>query len=160
MALDGVGNLVASYGTTGSGQDQLNDPRGVALDSAGNVIVVDRGNNRLQVLSFDGNTFTFLRSIEGGFNAPNQAVPYQGWFVVADTGNQAVKVLDPDGVLKATYTKPDAFYLIESAFSSPRGVAVDRWGRIWVADTGNSRVVRIDQNPLPKNMIFLPSTRR
>jgi hypothetical protein len=160
VALDGLGNLVATFGTTGSGNGQFNDPRGLALDEQGNLVVTDRGNNRLQVLSFDGNTFTFMRSIEGGFNAPNQAVPYRGWFVVADTGNQAVKVLDPSGVLKATYTQPDAAMLIETDFYSPRGVAVDRWGRIWVADTGNSRVVRIDQNPLPRNVIFLPLTRR
>ena len=32
VALDGLGNLVDSFGSTGSGNDQLNDPRGLALD--------------------------------------------------------------------------------------------------------------------------------
>jgi hypothetical protein len=39
-------------------------------------------------------------------------------------------------------------------------VAVDRRGEIIVADTGNSRVVRIADNVLPDNFLYLPLTKR
>ncbi len=160
VALDGLGNLVASFGTTGSGNDQLNDPRGLVLDRVGNVIVVDRGNKRLQVLGFDGAQFTYKRTLTGGFNAPTNAATYLNWLVVAETGNNQIKVLDPSGNLAGTYTEPDAGALFAGPFLDPQGVAVNRWGEIIVADTGPGRVVRIVQNALPKNFTFLPILRR
>ena len=159
LALDGLGNLVTSFGGTGSGNSQLKDPRGLALDSAGNVFVVDRGNNRLQVLGFEGSHFTYLRTLSAGFNAPTNAAVYHGWVVVADTGNSLIKVLDPSGNLAATYTDPDSQMLVAGPFREPQGVAVDRHGEIIVADTGNKRVVRIAKNILPKD-IYLPLLRR
>jgi hypothetical protein len=160
VALDGLGNLVASFGSTGGGNNQFNDPRGLTLDSVGNVIVVDRGNNRLQVLGFDGSHFTYKRTLTGGFNAPNNAASYLGWLIVADTGNNQIKVLDPSGNLAWTYTEPDDGMLVVCPFAAPQGVAVDQQGEIIIADTDNSRVVRIVQNVLPKNFTFLPLLRK
>lgn len=159
LALDGLGNLVASFGSPGSGSNQLDDPRGLTLTSAGEVIVVDRNNNRLQILGFDGSSFTFLRKLIGSFNHPTNAAAYQGWIVVADTGNHQIKLLNPAGNLAATYTEPDDALII-SAFSAPEGVAVDRWGRILVADTGNNRLAWLHENALPKNFTFFPLVRR
>ena len=46
------GNFVKTWGSTGSGQGQFNQIRGIASDAAGNVYVADAGNKRIQV--FDG----------------------------------------------------------------------------------------------------------
>ena len=159
-ALDGLGNLKAAFGSSGSGNEQLNDPRGLALDAAGNIIVVDRGNNRLQVLGFDGSAFTYLRTLSGGFNHPSGVATYLGWVVVADTGNNQVKILDPAGNLAGTYDEPDDGMLVHMAFNAPQGVTVDRWGRIIVADSGLGRVVRLVQTVLPKIYTYLPVLRR
>ncbi len=156
LALDGLGNLVASFGSTGSGNGQFNDPRGITVDTAGNVLVVDSGNNRVQVLGFDGSQFTYLRTLTGNFNAPTGAAAYHGWIVVADTSNNLVKVFDPSGALQGVYTTPDSQVLEAGVpFQEPRGVAVDSRGEIIVADTGNHRVVRIANSVLPKP-VFLP----
>jgi hypothetical protein len=161
VALDGLGNLVASFGSSGSGTGQFNDPRGITVDSAGNVLVVDSGNNRVQVLGFNGSQFTYLRTLTGSFYEPTGVAAYLGWIVVADTGNNLVKVLDPSGALQGVYTTPDSQVLEAGVpFQEPCGVAVDSRGEIIVADTGNSRVVRIANNVLPNNLVFLPFLRR
>ncbi len=161
VALDGLGNLVTAFGSTGSGDGQFNDPRGITINSARNVIVVDSGNNRLQVLGFDGTQFTYLRTLTGNFNAPTGVAAYHGYIVVADTGSNLVKVLDSSGILLGVYPAPDSLVLEAGVnFLEPRGVAVDSRGEISVADTGNSRVVRIANNVLPKPAVYLPLVRR
>jgi hypothetical protein len=159
LALDGLGNLVASFGTNGSGNNQFNLPRGLAIYSPSEVIVVDQGNNRLQVLGFDSNAFTYHRTLLGGFDQPTNAAVYLGWIVVADTGNDQVKVLDPSGNLATAYTEPDDALVI-CPFIGPQGVAVDPWGRILIADTGNSRLAWIIHSVLPENLLYLPLLRR
>ena len=47
------GNFVKTWGSTGAGQGQFNQIRGIASDAAGNIYVADAGNKRIQV--FDGN---------------------------------------------------------------------------------------------------------
>lgn len=39
------------WGSLGSGNGQFNSPRGMAVDSSGNVYVADTGNNRIQKFS-------------------------------------------------------------------------------------------------------------
>ncbi|MCH2373348.1 MAG: peptidyl-alpha-hydroxyglycine alpha-amidating lyase family protein [Planctomycetes bacterium] len=48
------GELLFSWGEAGDGPGQFNLPHGICLDSAGNVFVADRENNRLQVFSPKG----------------------------------------------------------------------------------------------------------
>jgi DNA-binding beta-propeller fold protein YncE len=114
----------------------------MVVDKSGRVLVADRGNNRLVVLSFDGAEFGYLESIRAGFNAP-EGVALDAWgnIVVADTGNDRVVVLDSEGGFLAEYTQPNDGYT--GPFNAPRGVAVDLDGHLVVADTGNRRVVTV-----------------
>ena len=57
------GVFVASFGATGSGATQLDNPRSIAVDKAGNVYVADHNNHRVQVLSND--LKSVVRTIEG-----------------------------------------------------------------------------------------------
>ena len=142
QAFDAQGNVIAAYGSFGSGASQFKNPQGVAVASNGNVIVADHGNNRLQVLSFNGSNFGFIRSITATLNAPTGVTTYgSNRILVADTGNNKVKVLDAQGNLIAEYTAPNDGRT--GVFNQPRSVVVDKSGRIIVADTGNQRIVSI-----------------
>ncbi len=142
QAFDRQGNFIAAYGNTGSEPGQFHAPQGLAVDDSGNVIVADKDNNRLQVLSFDGSNFGFIRSISASFNNPTGVATYgSDRIIVADTGNNQVKVLDAEGNLLAEYTGPNDGRIGE--FNQPRGVTVDKNAAIVVADTGNQRVVTI-----------------
>jgi sugar lactone lactonase YvrE len=142
QAFDDLGNFISEYGSYGSGDGQFNNPQGLAADPIGRVIVVDRGNNRLVALSFDGRAFSYLDSYTAGFKEPT-SVAVDGWgnLVVADTGNNRIIVLDPQGNLLTEYDQPNDSYL--GSFNAPQGVAVDQYGNLVIADTGNSRVVSV-----------------
>lgn len=158
QAFDPQGNLIAAYGSFGSGAGQFNTPQGLAVDSQDRVIVADQGNNRLVLLSFDGAGFGYLDHFSAEFNAPSGvATDQRGNIVVADTGNNRVAVLDGDGHLLAQFTEPNDGYI--GPFNAPRGLAVEPDGGIVVADTGNRRVATIHK-PWGWGKVYLPVVRR
>jgi hypothetical protein len=133
---------LASFGTFGSDPGQFSDPEGIAVAPDGRVIVADTGNDRLQVLTFEGGQFSTNRVITAELSAPGDvAADPLGRIVVADTGNDVVKVLDASGELVDTFAEPDAPY--SGPFDAPRGIAVGRLGRVVIADTGRWRVVTV-----------------
>jgi sugar lactone lactonase YvrE len=142
QAFDALGNFVSAYGSRGVGAGQFITPTAIAVDTQGRVIVADTGNNRLQVLSFDGTNFGFVRSITANFNEPTGVAAYgSDRILVADTGNNKIKVLNAAGNLLAEYSAPNDGYT--GTFNKPRGVAGDATGNIVVADTDNRRVVTV-----------------
>jgi hypothetical protein len=154
-AFDYEGNFISAFGSKGNDGGQFNDPQGLAVDLDGNVIVVDRGNNRLQVLGFDGMKFMFLDAISAGFNGPS-GITFQApdRLIVADTGNNQIKVLTEAGILLETDAAPNDGHLDD--FLQPRGTAVDLYGNIIVADTGNRRTVTILRS-LSTSTLSLPA---
>jgi uncharacterized protein (TIGR03437 family) len=90
-----------------------------------------------------------------GFNGPfGMAVdPANGNLYVADTANNRVvrylspfdnqTRIEPDAVYgQANFSNRTAGTPSASSMNAPRGVAVDAAGNLWVADTGNNRVLR------------------
>jgi DNA-binding beta-propeller fold protein YncE len=68
--------------------------------------------------------------------------------VVADTGNNRIEFYTP-GTTPGSWTRTGAFGAFGSApgdFNSPREVAIDGAGNIYVADAGNSRIQKFDEN--------------
>jgi DNA-binding beta-propeller fold protein YncE len=154
QAFDSLGNLLATYGSLGSGADQFDSPQGLMVNESGRVLVADQGNNCLVLLGFDGTGFSYLDSISAGFNAPTGvAVDAWGNIAVADTGDNRVVVLDAEGGFLAEYTEPNDGYT--GPFNAPRGVAVGPCGTLIVADTGNRRVVTA-RSALPGCKTWLP----
>jgi sugar lactone lactonase YvrE len=154
QAFDSLGNFLAEFGSFGSGAGQFNNPQGLAVDNSGRVIVVDQGNNRLQVLSFDGQAFGYLDSFSEGFQNPTGVtVDASDNIYVADTGNNRVVVLDATGNYLTVFSQPNDGY--SGTFNAPRGVAVEPDGNLVVADSGNRRVVTV-RGGLPGYKLLLP----
>ncbi len=162
----GAVKLVAQdvFGSAGSGEGQLNDPRGIAVDAKGNIYVADTGNHRIEVFGSDGKPIHSIGSLgsgDGQFNEPHGiAVDGQGNIYVADTWNARVVKLDANGTfLKSWGTGNDigsgrrammtdrtvaGNEAAPLGFYGPRGVAVDARGNVYIADTGNKRIVVTD----------------
>jgi uncharacterized protein (TIGR03663 family) len=85
------------------------------------------------------------RSVFGttqGLNQPRgAAVGPQGTLYVVDTGNNTIKIFNPDGSLRRSVGGPGSG---PGQFNEPRGIAVDAQGNIYVADTWNARVVKLN----------------
>ena len=69
--LNNNGTQITTWGTHGSGTGQFDFPKGIAVDSAGDVYVADTGNDRVQ--KFDGNG-GFITSWGTHGQGPNQFV--------------------------------------------------------------------------------------
>ena len=116
---------------------KLRQPRGVALTGAGNILVSDFGNERIQEFAPNlGFVRKFGRTGElpGEFKQPGDvSVGPTGEIYVADTWNHRVQVFSKDGAFVREW---------KATFYGPRGIAVDAKGSVYVVDTGNNRVVR------------------
>ncbi|WP_432377399.1 hypothetical protein [Duganella sp. P38] len=134
------------------------DPFGVALDQHGNLFVTDGGdNNIIRKIDMNGVTSTLAGGTEGyaegagtaaAFNTPSGiAVDVAGNLYVADTGNNAIRKITPQGVvstLAGDGLPGDRDGKGASAqFNGPVGVAVDGAGVVYVTDTYNDRIRRI-----------------
>ena len=138
---------------TGSGLGQFSGPTGLTYDGAGNLYVLDSGNNR--VVQVVGKNATMATGTEGSSfgeldGALHLAFGEHGVYI-ADTGNGRVESFDlPKSGTSLTVTPLTCRFAIASGLSSP--AAVVGTGDLvtesfYVADTGNDRVVCYSVNP-------------
>ncbi len=160
LTLDGRGNLyvadtgndairrVSPDGTVstvaGSGAG-LNGPVGVAIDARGRLIVADTYNDRIVAIEHGGAVTPLAGAGGPGFEDGAQArfhtpcgvaADATGKIYVADTGNGAVRVIAPDGIVSTIATSADGLPL------RPLAVAAAADGSVFVADAAG-RVVEI-----------------
>ncbi|HEY3232711.1 MAG TPA: TIGR03663 family protein, partial [Roseiflexaceae bacterium] len=166
VAGGGALRLVADqvFGMPGKESGQLDQPHGLAVDSKGNVFVSDAAAHRVEVYGPDGKLMREIGSFgsaPGQFNEPHGlAVDTQGNLYVADTWNARIDKFDPNGKFLKSWGegKPDPSGRLVTmtdgtedgnaaaplGFYGPRGVAVDKQGNVYIADTGNKRIVVTD----------------
>jgi DNA-binding beta-propeller fold protein YncE len=131
-------------GGKGPAKGQFDLPRGMTVDAAGNVLIADTNNGRIQKFSPTG---VFLGVIGakgeglGEFREPcGLAVDSSGNIYVADTGNQRVQKLMPDGTFVAEWKGP------EPGFYGPRDISIGADNSVYVVDEGRARIVKLDTN--------------
>lgn len=136
-------------------QARFRDPFGLTLDRTGNLYVSDAGdNNSIRKITKEGIVSTLAGSHEGfsdglgaaaAFNTPSAlAIDYAGNIYVADTGNNRIRKITPEGIVTTLAGDGVAGYRdgpAEAAeFNGPVGVAVDQKGNVYVADTYNDYI--------------------
>ncbi len=125
------------YGTTGTGEGQLERPLGVATDSAGNVWTADVTNNR--VVEYDKNgkfvrQFGTTGSGNGQFNTPRGiAIAPNGTVWVADYGNKRLQAFTAQGAYIRQIVGTDKV-------EGPYAVAAAKDGSIWVSDINTHKL--------------------
>lgn len=122
---------------------QLNSPVALAVDSAGNLYVLDRDNARVQVFDRDGNVLNrwgVLGGQPGQFATPAAiALDPQDYVYVADTANNRVQKFTSTGTLNAVWGDSGD----SVSFNQPKGVAISADGDVYVLDSLNQRVVKL-----------------
>lgn len=139
---------VRVIGQRGSGSGQFLFPQYVAFDVAGNIVVSDSGNDRIQVMQYsDGvhlRSFGCKGSGNGQFNCPaGIAFDCLGHIVVADCDNHRVQVLKyRDGShVRSIGCRGTA----TGQLKHPSGVAIDFYGNIVVHDGYSNGRIQIFQ---------------
>lgn len=130
----------------------FNGPRGVALDQSGNIFVTDTYNERIEKFDANGVFVTKWGSRGRGdyaFNYPRMLAVDRndGTVVIADTDNHQIKKYSNDGA--TLLWKVGGVGTTLGKFKNPHGVDVGPDGRIYVADSRNSRVVVLDSSGTP-----------
>ena len=79
------GDFVRIIGRQGSGVGEFKRPLGIALDDFGNVVVVDEGNNRLQIFNSDFTYNSKISDLKCDFQRPwDIAITKAGRLVVSE----------------------------------------------------------------------------
>ena len=137
---------------------QFNTPSGIAIDKDANIIIANTSNNRIRKLSAEGRVSTVAGSGLSGFkdgaasgaqfDGPvGVAVDKDGNIFVADAYNDRIRKITTDGnVVTIAGAGAPGFQDGDAAsalFDTPSGVAVDKDGNAFIADTGNGAIRKI-----------------
>lgn len=167
---DGMITTIAGTGDKGFFGDDgpathagLDFPRGLAVDSDGRILIADTGNNRIRAIDTDGTITTIAGGGQEGSSGDDEsaleaqlalpsgvAVRSDGTIVIADTGNQRIRAIAPDGTI-TTVAGPgqpgevgDGKDALDAQLIWPNDVTIDSEDRIVIIDTGDHRVRAID----------------
>jgi len=164
VSVKGVGTTVAGGGNMAHGdngpaaQARLNHPAGVSMDAAGNVYIADRDNNRIRRVGADGTIATVAgtgaagNSGDGGpavlaqLSGPESVTVdgSSGDLYIADTGNQRVRRVTPDGKIAAATN----LGLLSPVYAIPDGS-----GNLYIADAGAGKILTAGSNGVPATLM-------
>ena len=146
----------------------FNYPAGMTIDSSGNYYVADTSNQRIRKVSAETGTITTIAGngtiTETGFplgdggaatsatlNNPNGlTTDSAGNVYIADTGNNRIRKISSAGVISTIAGTGSAGYSGDGGAAtlamlrSPRSVAVDGAGNIFIADSSNHRIMKVN----------------
>ena len=151
-------------GDGGPGADALlSSPTAIAFDPEGNLYIADTGNNRIRRVGRDGIITTVAGTGRRGYggddgpaarallNSPEGiAVGFGDSVYVADTGNNRVRMISADGTISTVAGTGEPGYAgdggvaSQAVLNSPQGVAVDAEGNVYLTDSFNDRIRKID----------------
>ena len=168
--LDDAAGVPGKRGFAGDGGDalqaRLGSPMGIAVDTRGNIFFSDTTNQRVRrVDARTGQIDTVVGTGKRGFendggnaematlNRPTGlAFDTLGNLYIADTGNQRIRMFTPKGYLYTVAGDGRSGYNgnglrpLSSSLKNPTGVAISPRGELYISDTGNNLVRKIDRH--------------
>ena len=133
-----TGTVVKSFGKFGKEKGKLGNPVDVTVDDEGRVVVTEWGNNRIQVMSDEGQSiFTFGDKGPEKLCRPTCCIPYKNMFLVSDGDNHCIKAFDQSGTFLYKFGKEG---YQDGQFKTPYGLLVDSSNNLLVCDFDNNRV--------------------
>jgi uncharacterized protein (TIGR03437 family) len=166
-----AGNGTAS--TTGDGglavNAAVNQPAAVAVDASGNIFIAERSGQVVREIATSGviNTVAGTAGV-AGFPSSETGVALQqylnipqglmvdagGGLLIADSGNNRIRRWTRDGNITTVAgsgsggNTGDGGPATSATLRSPAGVTVDSTGNLYIADTNNNAIRRVDTNGL------------
>jgi len=161
---------VAGNGTSGDSGDggpatdaQIDNPEGAALDATGNIYIADSYNSRIRKVDTNGIITTVAGngtsgdSGDGGPATDAQlsrptavALDDAGNFYIADRGNHCIRKVDTNGIITTFAANGVPGYSGDGGLATdaqllwPSGVALDAAGNLYIADSDNDRIRKVD----------------
>jgi sugar lactone lactonase YvrE len=159
-----AGNGISGYSGDGAPatQAQLRSPSRVAVDTLGNLYIADLGNDMIRKVDTNGIITTVAGSREYGDGGPateanlfmptGAAMDACGNLYIADNYRHRVRKVDADGIITTVAGNGidgysgDGGLATEAQLYYPSGIAVDTLGNLYIADSSNYRVRKVDAN--------------
>jgi uncharacterized protein (TIGR03437 family) len=170
---DGNIQTIAGTGAAGFSGDggpadaaMVDHPYGLALDATGNLFVADLGNARIRKISLNGTIQTVAGGglIPAGTNGENNpalsvqlmqprnlALDPDGTLYISDFGANRVYRLSTGGTLTTLAGTGNAGFTGDGAgavmaqLKSPAGIALDTLGNVFICDSGNNRIRKVNR---------------
>ena len=133
------GELLERFGSEGSGEGQLNEPRALTVDPSGDVWVADTGNRRVEEFSEAGEFIQILG--EGTIAATGIAVDHRENVWASDPEHEQIVVFEAEGSTKEV----ESHELSSGQAFWPEELAVGPDGNVWVANVGADRAEEFDE---------------
>src|ERR1039457_2155197 len=140
---------------------QFSNIQGIAVDRLGSLYLSDTDNHRVRKVS-GGTVTTIAGTGVAGFSGDGKsalnaqlnfpyglAVDSAGNVYVADLGNQRVRRIGPDGIITTVAgtgrkaSSPDGAAPTDTSLISPRNVAADAAGNLYIAEFEGHRVRKL-----------------
>ncbi|ETR72344.1 MAG: NHL repeat containing protein [Candidatus Magnetoglobus multicellularis str. Araruama] len=166
---DNTFSLIAGNGkSTFCGDDgpalsaSLNGPFDVASDQWNNIYVADTNNHRIRKITPDGIITTIAGNDNPGYtgdggpainaslNYPHDvAIDLYGNVYIADTNNHCIRVVWQNNIFNEVHKEPGTIETLAGnpdgiSLNSPKGISVDISGYIYIADTGNNAIKKVN----------------
>jgi streptogramin lyase len=163
-----VTTIAGQVGNTGSADGQgtnasFNYPSGITSDGQGNLYVVDQNNQTVRKIDSNDTVTTIAGQVglQGSSDGPatnvdffmNPAITVDGQgnlFVADNVNNDILKIGTNDSVTTIAGQVGNAGSAngqgTNASFNTPNGITVDSKGNLYVADSGNDTIRKIDTN--------------
>ncbi len=170
-----AGNGACGYSGDGGPATKatFNNPQGIAFDGAGNMYVVDCENFVIRKINTSGVISTYagvagtygynnnVTALQATFNTPEGiASDTNGNLYVADTYNNVIRYINASTLIVSTIVgtgqignSGDGGPAVDATMQYPFGVALDGQGNLYVADTVNAVIRKVNANGIINTII-------
>jgi sugar lactone lactonase YvrE len=156
----------------------IRNPNGVAIDAAGNLFIADNSGGQVRKVNAAGIISTLAGNRQSGFsgdggpatnasleNPTDVAADSSGNVFIADSGHGCVRKVDTNGFITTVAgtgtNQPfsgDGGAATNAGLSTPKSVAVDFSGDLFIADTSHGTIRKVDTNGIITSVAGIGST--